>query len=299
MIIPSDLKTEYPFHSHFLNLNEESSSNKLHYIDVGVEKNPGEAIVMLHGNPTWSFFYRNLAKHFSHNNRVIVPDHIGCGLSDKPQDYNYSLENHTENVVSLIQELKLKKITLIVHDWGGAIGMGLATRHPELILNIVVMNTAAFRSLEIPFRINILRNPVGEWFIRSFNGFAGPATTMAVTKKLSSVVKKGFLLPYDNYESRIATAKFVRDIPMDENHPTYKTLSVIEDKLKNLNDKKIPVLILWGEKDFCFTMNFQRKWLEFFPNASVKTYKDAGHYLLEDKTLEVTQEIESFLLKAL
>ena len=294
MIIPHELKTEYPFSSHFFNLDNEE--NKLHYIDIGESKNPGEAIVMLHGNPTWSFFYRNLAKHFSHiNNRIIVPDHLGCGLSDKPQDYDYSLENHIENVVSLVKKLNLTKITLIVHDWGGAIGMGLATRHPELINKIIVMNTAAFRSLEIPLRINILRNPVGEWFIRSFNGFAGPATTMAVTKKLSPLVKKGFLLPYDTYETRIATAKFVRDIPMSEDHPTYKTLATIEEKLKTLNDLKIPVLILWGEKDFCFTMNFQRKWLEFFPNAKVRTYKDAGHYLLEDKTSEVISEIESFL----
>lgn len=283
-MIPQELKTEYPFSPHFFQVKKE----KLHYVDEG----DGEAIVMLHGNPTWSFFYRNLAKHFKKNYRVIVPDHIGCGLSSKPQDYEYTLKNHIENTIALIKELNLKDITLVVHDWGGAIGMGVATAHPELIKKMVVMNTAAFRSLEIPMRINILRNPVGEWFIRTFNGFAGPATTMAVTKKLSPLVKKGFVLPYDNFESRIATAKFVRDIPMDEVHPTYQTLAGIEDKLKNL---KVPVLLLWGEKDFCFTMNFQRRWLDFFPNAKVKTYPDAGHYLVEDKTQEVISEIETFL----
>lgn len=283
-MIPEELKSEYPFTPHFLDVKKE----KLHYIDEG----QGEVILMLHGNPTWSFFYRNLAKHFSKNFRVVVPDHIGCGLSTKPQDYEYTLKNHIDNTLSLIKELGLKDITLIVHDWGGAIGMGVATAHPELIKKMVVMNTAAFRSLEIPMRINILRNPVGEWFIRTFNGFAGPATTMAVTKKLSPLVKKGFVLPYDNFESRIATAKFVRDIPMSDVHPTYKTLAGIEDKLKNI---KAPVLLLWGEKDFCFTMNFQKRWLEFFPNAKVKTYPDAGHYLVEDKTSDVISEIESFL----
>lgn len=284
MIVPETLKSEYPFKAHF----HEIKNEKLHYIDEG----SGEAIVMLHGNPTWSFFYRNLAKYFSRSHRVIVPDHIGCGLSDKPQDYDYTLENHIENTVSLIKNLGLKDITLIVHDWGGAIGMGLATRHPELIKKMVIMNTAAFRSLEIPMRINILRNPVGEWFIRTFNGFAGPATTMAVTKKLSPVVKQGFILPYDNFESRIATAKFVRDIPMNTAHPTYKTLSNIEEKLKNL---KVPTLLLWGEKDFCFTMNFQKRWLDFFPDSTVVTYPDAGHYLVEDKTSEVISEIDKFL----
>ena len=284
MIVPAALKNEYPFNPHF----HEVKKDKLHYIDEGT----GEVILMLHGNPTWSFFYRNLAKHFSRTNRVIVPDHIGCGLSDKPQDYDYTLENHIENTVSLIKKLNLKDITLIVHDWGGAIGMGVATRHPELIKKMVIMNTAAFRSMEIPWRINILRNPMGEWFIRTFNGFAGPATTMAVTKKLSPIVRQGFVLPYDNFESRIATAKFVRDIPMDDKHPTYKILAGIEAKLMDL---KVPTLILWGEKDFCFTMNFQKKWLDFFPAAKVITYPDAGHYLVEDKTSEVISEIETFL----
>lgn len=283
--VPNDLKGEYPFLPHFHMVDKE----KLHYVDEGA----GEPLVMLHGNPTWSFFYRNLAKYFSQNNyRVVIPDHIGCGLSSKPQDYDYTLEHHITNTLSLIEKLNLKDITLIVHDWGGAIGMGVATRRPDLIKKIVVMNTAAFRSMEIPWRINILRNPVGEWFIRSFNGFALPATTMAVMKPLPPEVKKGFVLPYSDYESRIATAKFVRDIPMNDKHPTYKTLSGIEEKLKTL---KVPVLILWGEKDFCFTTNFQKRWMEFFPKAKVRTWPDAGHYLVEDKTAEVINEIEIFL----
>lgn len=283
--IPKELKGQYPFHSHFHMIEEES----LHYVDEG----EGAPLLMLHGNPTWSFFYRNLAKYFSKNNyRVIIPDHIGCGLSSKPQNYDYTLEHHVSNTLSLIEKLNLINITLVVHDWGGAIGMGVATRRPGLIKKIVIMNTAAFRSMEIPWRINILRNPLGEWFIRSFNGFALPATTMAVTNALSPEVKQGFILPYRDYKSRIATAKFVRDIPMNDKHPTYKTLSMIEDKLKTL---KVPVLILWGEKDFCFTTNFQKRWMEFFPNAKVKTWPDAGHYLVEDKTDEVINEIEIFL----
>jgi haloalkane dehalogenase len=283
--IPAELKNEYPFASHFF----EVKKNQLHYIDEG----QGEVILMLHGNPTWSFFYRNLAKYFSSKNyRVIVPDHIGCGLSSKPQDYEYTLKNHIDNVCSLVEKLGLKEITLVVHDWGGAIGMGLATRYPHLIKKMVIMNTAAFRSLEIPARINILRNPVGEWFIRRFNGFAGPATTMATKKGLSPLVKKGFILPYDTFESRIATAKFVQDIPMSAAHPTYKTLEDIENKLTTI---KAPVLLLWGEKDFCFTMNFQKKWLEFFPQARAVTYPEAGHYLIEDEKIAVQNEIEKFL----
>lgn len=282
--IPQELKTEYPFESHFMPIQ----NNKLHYVDEGT----GEVILMLHGNPTWSFFYRNLTKHFSKTHRVIVPDHMGCGLSSKPQEYEYTLKSHIDNVCRLVQELKLKDIILVVHDWGGAIGMGLATRHPELIKKMVVMNTAAFRSIEIPARINILRNPVGEWFIRQFNGFAGPATFMATKKGLSPLVKKGFVLPYDNFETRIATAKFVQDIPMTEAHPTYNTLKEIEEKLSTI---KAPVLLLWGEKDFCFTMNFQKKWLQFFPQAKSVTFPKAGHYLIEDEKEAVIREMEKFL----
>lgn len=283
-LIPAELKAEYPFEAHFLAIQK----NNLHYIDTGA----GEVILMLHGNPTWSFFYRNLAKHFSKNYRVIVPDHMGCGLSSKPQIYDYTLKTHIDNLCLLVQELNLSGITLIVHDWGGAIGMGLATRFPHLIKKMVVMNTAAFRSIEIPARINILRNPVGEWFIRKFNGFAGPATFMATTKGLSPLVKKGFIFPYHDFESRIATAKFVQDIPMDELHPTYQTLKSIEEKLPTI---KAPVLLLWGEKDFCFTMNFQKRWKDIFPLAHAVSYPEAGHYLIEDEKAAVITEIENFL----
>lgn len=283
-MITTELKQEYPFDSHFINIDDLN----LHYIDEG----QGDPIIMVHGNPTWSFYYRNLIKAFKNNYRIIVPDHIGCGFSSKPQDYNYTLENHVSNLEKLVLKLDLKNITLIVHDWGGAIGMGLATRHPERIKKAVVMNTAAFRSIEIPARINILRNDFGEWLVRHFNAFAGPATFMAVEKPMTNLVKKGFLLPYNNFESRIATAKFVRDIPMNDSHPSYKTLEEIETKLSKLN---IPVLLIWGEKDFCFTMNFHKKWKEFFPKAKSITYKDAGHYVIEDKKDEVIGEIKNFL----
>ena len=202
------------------------------------------------------------------------------------------MKTHIDNLALLVEKLNLANITLVVHDWGGAIGMGLATRYPHLIKKMVVMNTAAFRSIESPARINILKNPIGFWFIRKFNGFAGPATFMASAKGLSPLIKKGFTLPYDNYQSRIATAKFVQDIPLNDSHPTYQTLKDIEEKLTSL---KAPVLLLWGEKDFCFTMSFQKQWLHYFPNAKAITYPEAGHYLIEDEKAAVISEIEKFL----
>ena len=279
------LQKVYPFKSHFLQLGE----NNLHFVDEGL----GQPILMLHGNPTWSFYYRNLIQTFSEKYRTIVPDHMGCGLSDKPQDYEYSLETHIQNAYQLIKFLDLKKIILIVHDWGGAIGFGLVTRYPELFEKIVILNTAAYPSEHIPQRINLLRQgKFGEWLTRKLNLFAWPATFMTTQKKLPQMIKQGYLLPYDSWNNRIAVARFVQDIPMEKDHRTYELLSDIEAKLKDLPQPKI---ILWGGKDFCFNKHFFEKWVEIYPEASAHWYANAGHYILEDALDEVSSEIWNFI----
>jgi pimeloyl-ACP methyl ester carboxylesterase len=275
----------YPFTSHFLQLE----SNNLHYIDEG----SGQPILMLHGNPTWSFYYRNLIQTFKSKFRTIVPDHIGCGFSDKPQDYDYTLENHIQNTYKLIRFLDLKKIILIVHDWGGAIGFGLVTRYPELFDKIVILNTAAFTSQHIPHRINLLRQgKLGEWLTRKLNLFAWPATFMTTTKPLSKSIKEGYLLPYDSWSNRVAVARFVQDIPLEETHVSYKTLLEIEEKLTSLNH---PKLILWGGKDFCFDQHFFEKWVRLFPDADAHWFANAGHYVLEDALDETSLKIWDFI----
>lgn len=285
MVNPDWLNEMYPFKPNYL----KTQGGKLHYVDSG----RGEVMLMLHGNPTWSFYYRNLVKEFQTDHRIIVPDHMGCGKSDKPQDYEYVLENHIKNVITLIDHLNIKSLTLVVHDWGGAIGFGLATRRPDLIKKIIILNTAAFTSDYIAPSINICKIPVlGERVIRHFNAFAWPATFMAVNKKMDKNIKKGYLYPYNNYKNRIATAKFVTDIPMNSKHKSYQTLLNIEN---NLDKVKCDKLILWGEKDFCFNDYFLQKWKKFYPEAKVKTFPEAGHYILEDATKEVIQEMRSFL----
>jgi pimeloyl-ACP methyl ester carboxylesterase len=277
-------KKHYPFQDHYLTLD----GNKYHYIDEG----EGHPVIMLHGNPTWSFFYRNVVNKLKTNFRCIVPDHIGCGMSDKPQDYNYTLENHINNVLELIKELKIDKFSLVVHDWGGAIGMGVATRLPEKVCAMTIMNTAAFKSLDIPFSISLCKIPYfGEKMVRYFNGFAWPATFMAVEKKLPTDIKDGYLAPYDNYKNRIATARFVKDIPLHKWHPSYPELERIENDLHKVT---CPKLFIWGEKDFCFNMNFLKRWRDFYPNDKVITYKDAGHYVIEDEKENAINEIGSF-----
>ncbi len=285
-MIPKYLKKEYPFQQNSFAL---PNGHNINYVDHG----EGAPILMVHGNPTWSFYFRNMITNLSDDYRVIAPDHIGCGLSDKPQRYNYCLKNHVDNLEALVLKLGLKDITLVVHDWGGAIGMGLATRHPDLIKNIVITNTAAFLSKNIPKRIAICKIPLlGEFIVRAFNGFAWPATFMAVSSKMTKAVRKGFLLPYNSYKNRIATARFVKDIPLKNKHQSYSTLLQIEQKLSSIN---CPKLILWGAKDFCFNLKFFKRWKEIYPDAQTILFDKANHYLFEDATYECINHIRKFI----
>lgn len=276
----------YPFSPQNLTLGDHTLS----YLDEG----KGHPVVMLHGNPTWSFYYRNLILRMRDRYRLIVPDHLGCGLSDKPQKYEYTLSNHIHNLTKLIDSLSLKKLSLMVHDWGGAIGMGYAVRNPDKIHSLVILNTAAFCSSHIPWRINLCRLPVvGELIIRGLNGFAWPATWMAVTMPLQSDVAKGYLAPYDSWRNRVAVHCFVRDIPLSENHRSWQTLVEIDTKLALLKNK--PMLIQWGGKDFCFNDHFYAEWRKRFPSAHASYYADAGHYVLEDALDRVDSEVNRFL----
>ncbi len=289
--LPNELRTEYPFDSHYFSLK---SGHKFHYVSEGEAHK--DTIIMVHGNPTWSFFYRNLIKELSKNYRVIAVDHIGCGLSDKPQDYDYTLENHIDNLNELINSKvdKDSRLNLIVHDWGGAIGSGFALHHTDRLDKIVFMNTAAFTDIHIPKRISLCKLPlVGEPMVRGLNAFAWPATFMAVNKPLPKKIKKGYLFPYSNYKNRIATARFVKDIPMSESHPTWKILKNIENNLEKIKCDK---LLLWGEKDFCFSLHFFKRWKTIFPEAQSILLSEAGHYLLEDEPDKTKQAIKKFFL---
>ena len=271
--LPTHLKEEYPFASHFHNMGHE----QLHYVDEG----SGEVVLMLHGNPTWSFFYRNVVKALSPKMRCLVPDHIGCGLSSKPQDYRYTLKQHIDNIVSLLEALKIKRFHLVVHDWGGAIGFGVARLLPERVGHIVIMNTAAYPSDFIPLRINVCRVPgFNTIALRGLNAFARAATVMTTRKKLPKRIKEGFLAPYNSWNNRIATLRFVQDIPMSPNHPSYGEIVDIEKHLSLFKNHEI--LICWGGLDWCFNDSFFARWTHYFPQAKTQYFAEAGHYLLED-----------------
>jgi cis-3-alkyl-4-acyloxetan-2-one decarboxylase len=251
-------------------------------------------LLALHGNPTWSFFWREVVRAFRDRFRVVVPDHLGCGLSDKPQDWPYRLSGHVDNVQRLVHHLGLDRFTLVLHDWGGAIGMGLAAREPQRVARIVASNTAAFASKAIPLRIAACRLPVlGPLAVRGLNGFARAATVMATTKGLPGEVKDGFLAPYRNWHDRIATLRFVQDIPLDDRHPSWPELQRIEAALPQFRDR--PMMLVWGEQDWCFTPAYRREWERRFPQAESHPLPDAGHYLLEDAPAEMLGHLQSFL----
>jgi haloalkane dehalogenase len=278
----------YPFESRFLRVGAHS----LHYLDEGPRGAP--PLLLLHGNPSWSFHWREAVLRFRSRLRVIAPDHLGCGLSDKPQDWSYRLADHVANLERLVLELELRDVTLAIHDWGGAIGMGLATRHPERIARLIVFNTAAFRSKRLPLRIALCRIPgLGPLAVRGLNGFARAASSMATAKGLPVAVAEGLLAPYGSWDERIAIQRFVEDIPMRPGHPSWPTLVAIEEGLASLRGK--PMLILWGERDWCFTPAFREEWQRRFPEAEVKAFADAGHYVMEDARDGVLEAMEEFL----
>lgn len=285
MIDISEIKDIYPFEPHFFKVKDYN----YHYVDEG----SGNPVVMVHGNPTWSFFYRRLILELSKTHRVIASDHLGCGLSDKPQDFDYRLETHIDNLESLLLALDLENITLILHDWGGAIGMGFAIRHPQRIKSLVLLNSAAFSMEWIPFRIALCRAPwIGGKLIRDFNLFVKLALRMAVEKKMDEEVKKGYLLPYQTYEDRVAIASFVEDIPMSPIHRSYEVLLQIEHALWMFREN--PVCLVWGMRDWCFTPRFLERWILYYPQAKIHYLNNAGHYLLEDNFDKALFHIRNF-----
>lgn len=285
-----DTAALYPFTSRFLDLD----GLRYHYLDEGA----GEPLLMVHGNPTWSFYYRDLIQAFRGSRRVVVPDHIGCGMSDKPQAYPYVLRQHIVNLESLVKALDLRDITLVVHDWGGPIGLGMAVRQPQRIRRLVVFNTAAFCSSLMPPLLKIARLPLlGDLLIRGLNAFAGLATVLAVhhRDRMTGAVRAGYLAPYDNWAHRIATLRFVQDIPTRPDHPSHPTLAQIEAQLPRLAD--LPILLVWGMRDWVFTPAFLQQWLKFFPHADVHRMHDAGHYVVEDAHERIVPWMEEFMAR--
>lgn len=281
----------YPFSGSFFT---HQSGHKQHFVDEG----SGEPFVMVHGNPSWSFLYRDMIKEFSNDYRCIAPDHIGCGLSDKPDlnSFGYTLKEHVDNLEALIDSLNLQQpINLAVHDWGGAIGMGYATRHPDRVKRLIVLNTGAFRlpaECPFPWPIWAFRNTeIGACMNRHLNAFSFIASHTCSIKGMSRKVRHGFRAPYDSPANRVATTRFVQDIPLIESDPSYAELVRIETGLELLKDK--PMIICFGRKDFVFNRYFYQEWQKRFPKAEAHSFH-AGHYVLEDMGEQIFNLVRFF-----
>ncbi|HLA86062.1 MAG TPA: alpha/beta fold hydrolase [Thermoguttaceae bacterium] len=280
----------YPFESHYLTIN----GLRYHYLDEG----RGPVVLMVHGNPTWSFYFRDLVLALRNRYRVIVPDHIGLGLSDKPAlgEYSFRLARRCDDLRALVERLDLKDVSLVAHDWGGAIGMGAAVDAPERFKRFVLMNTAAFRSDHIPWKINLARIPVfNRVAVQGLNLFVRAATRLTVMhrERMTPAVRSGYLAPYDSWAHRLAVLQFVLDIPRTPRHPTYATLEKIERGLAQFAAS--PMCLIWGMRDWCFDARFLERFLDFFPEAEVHRLEDAGHYVVEDAHERIVPILERFL----
>jgi cis-3-alkyl-4-acyloxetan-2-one decarboxylase len=283
----------YPFRSRFAEVN----GRRMHYVDEGA----GEPVVMLHGNPTWSFYYRVLIAAVSRQRRAIAPDHIGCGLSETPgaEAYPFRLENRVADLEALLERIGVhERITLVLHDWGGMIGAAYALRHIERVARLVVLNTAAFAKppgKRLPWVLALIRKApfLSAPAILGLNLFARGAALTASKKGLPREVRRGLLAPTLRRAGRLATYKFVQDIPLSERDPSFPLLRRVEKGLSALAQK--PMLICWGAKDFVFDRDYFEEWRRRFPRAEAHLLPEAGHYVLEDAPEQIIPRVLDFL----
>jgi haloalkane dehalogenase len=288
----------YPWQGHRIDVGR---GVEMHYLDEGA----GDALVMLHGNPTWSFYWRSLVSALAADHRVIVPDHVGCGLSDKPGDdrYEYVLERRVSDLELLLRTIRVSRdVTLVVHDWGGMIGLAFATLHPGIVKRIIVTNTAGFglpKGRRLPWQIAVVRRaPFFPVPVRGWNAFCRGAARFCSVRPggLSSLERRAYLAPYDSWQHRIAIQRFVDDIPLGPGDRSFGLVERVSSQLEKLL-ADVPVLVLWGRRDFVFDDAFLAEWTRRLPHAEVHAFDDAGHYVLEDAHDRMLPLIRDFLVR--
>ncbi|MCH2116357.1 MAG: alpha/beta fold hydrolase [Pirellulales bacterium] len=286
-----DCLAQYPFKSRWMDID----GRRMHYVDEGpvLDELPSvETLLFVHGNPTWSYHWRNLILNFRNRYRCVAVDHLGCGLSDKGGP-PLSLEDHINHLSKCIDQLDVGAITLVAQDWGGAIGLGTMLRRADQLKRIVLFNTGAYPPPSIPWRIQICRMPlIGRWAVQGMNLFARTALRMALSCRthLEDEVAKSYLAPYHSWQTRQAIYDFVADIPGSPNHPTWSTLAEIEAGLPSLSIR--PACLIWGMRDWCFTPSCLDRFVNIWPEAVVHRLDDVGHWVVEDapeRALEFTQ----------
>lgn len=281
----------FPFAPHYAAVN----GVQIHYVDEG----RGEPVVLLHGDPTWGYLYRRFIPALSRRRRCIVPDHMGMGKSETPPSPSpYRLRDHVANLEALMLALGLTDITLVLHDWGGPVGLGVATRHPERIKRLVLMNTwasAPWPGAPFPRLLEIIRSERGERFVLDRNGYLEPALlgTTHHRERLTEEVMAAYRAPFPTPDSRRALLCWSRDIPVADGDPSYAETKRIEDGLSAFDGR--PVLLIWGMRDPVLPAHVLGWWQSVYPRAVSYEIDDASHFLQEDAPDEVVGCIEAFL----
>jgi haloalkane dehalogenase len=281
----------YPFVPHYRLVN----GFDMHFVDEG----NGEPVLLLHGDPTWGYLWRNIIPAVAKIARCIVPDHMGMGKSEVPREpYPFRLVHHIANLEALVIELDLRNITLVVHDWGGPVGLGFAIRHPDRIKRLVITNTwAAARWPGAPFPrlIEMIRSAGGEKFVLEKNGYLERALTGTThhSERLSVPVMDAYRAPFPTPESRVAMLCWSRDIPVIEGDPSYPEMQRIENALSLFTNT--PALVVWGVLDPVLPKSVLRWWQDIYPHAIIHRIETASHFLQEDAPEQIGGYITEFI----
>ena len=296
---------DYPFTPRRMQIRPGISMS---YLDEGgkpVEGRDADVVVMLHGNPSWSYYWRHLVLGLRDSHRCIVPDHIGMGLSDKPGDaadasprYDYTLQSRVDDLTTLLDRLGITgPVTLAVHDWGGMIGFGWALSHLPQVQRLVILNTAAFplpAAKAMPWQLSLGRDSrVGGFLIRAFNLFARGAAFLGTERRLPAAVRRAYIAPYAGWRNAISTLRFMQDIPLRDGDPAWPLVAETGRRLHEFADW--PAFIGWGLRDFVFDRHCLDGFRSVLPQAEVQAFDDANHYVLEDKHEVLVPAIRAFL----
>ncbi|NBB72842.1 MAG: alpha/beta fold hydrolase [Bacteroidetes bacterium] len=275
----------YPFAPHFC----YTDAGRMHYVDEG----DGPPVVLLHGNPTWSFLYRRLIRDLSPNYRCVAPDYIGFGRSAKPADATYAPSAQAARVEALITQLGLQDITLIVHDWGGPIGLSYALRHPARVRRLVIANSWMWPLHDdawVSLFSRLAGSPLGRLLITRYNAFARVILPLAFAdrSRLSQRAFRHYLAPLATPSDRMGSWAFPRAL---RSETTW--LGSLWRRRAAL--KALPLLIVWGLRDPAFGMRHLQRWADAFPHARIHPLPDVGHYVPEEASATFARFVQIFL----